>query len=305
MLLDPSNNNLSAGAVFADGAITPLGSGSVPLMDWGFLHSSACQDTVSVWRGNFFCLDRHMERFMTSCAALRLVCPYEPAQIVDILCDLVSATGLAEAYVQMIVTRGIPLPGSRDPRTCRNRFMAFCLPYVNIVPADRQAISAFVSRRERISSSSVPSQIKNYHWIDFELGLFEAYEHGCDTVILSSPRGGVSEGPGFNVFVVRDGMVTTPGENVLRGVTREVVFELCRDGAIPLVEAKVTLADLTQADEVFGSSTAGGIFPIEKINEYEIANSPGKITAMLIKEYWERRASAWHGTPVKARLKPA
>jgi branched-chain amino acid aminotransferase len=286
-----------------DGRIVPASEARIPLLDWGFLRSDACQDTVSVWRGAFFCLDEHVERFLESCRNLQLTCPFDAAELVEVLIRLVRASGLRDAYVQMIMTRGLPEPGSRDLRTCRNSFFAFCVPYIHIAPdSGRGLLDVIVSERPRIATQSVPSTIKNYHWIDFELGLLEAYERGGNTVVLTDGSGGITEGPGFNIFACRNGELATPHVNILDGITRRVVLQLARELQLPVREARVASSDLESADEVFATSTAGGIMTVGSVNGRGLPSPPGPITRELTRVYWARRESGWRGTPVGTRV---
>ena len=294
---------VSAGAAFVEGRIVPISEARVPLLDWGFLRSDACQDTVSVWRGMFFCLDDHIARFFQSCRNLRLSCPYDEHELAEVLTRLVQHTGLTDAYVQMIATRGQPATGSRDLRTCENSFLAFCIPYVHITPDSGQGfLDAIISERPRISSSSVPSSIKNYHWIDFELGLFEAYERGGNTVLLTDGNGGITEGPGFNVFGCRNGELFTPDTNVLEGITRNVVFEIASDLKIAVLQRRVPTAELRDADEVFVTSTAGGIMALRSIDGRSLGNVPGPVTREIARTYWKKREAGWRGRPVQTRV---
>lgn len=282
-----------------DGAVVAAEDAKISILDWGFLRSDACQDTVSVWSGQFFRLADHIARFRRSCGLLRLEIPYDDAGLTAALGGLVAASGLREAYVQMLVTRGRPAPGSRDPRSCRNRFFAFCLPYVWISPKDGPGLRLKVSDRPRIDSASVSSEIKNYHWIDFELGLFEAFEADCDSVVLTDGAGHLTEGPGFNLFAVVDGTLISPDRNVLPGVTRRTVIELAEELQLTARLAPLTAADLARATEVFATSTAGGIMAVRSVDGRAVADgTPGPITRRLAELYWSRRAQGWHGTPV-------
>jgi branched-chain amino acid aminotransferase len=290
--------SLSAGAAFVDGAVLPIADARIPLLDWGFLRSDACQDTISVWKGSF--LDRHLARFRRSLAGLRLSCPHDDAALAGILASLVRCSGLSEgAYVQMLMTRGLPAPGSRDPRSCRNRFYAFCLPYVRIAPADGAGLlEVAISRRPRIGAAAVPSEIKNYHWIDFELALFEAYERGATSVVLSDASGTLTEGPGFNLFCVSDGTLRTPGSNVLSGITRSLVIGLAGDLGIQVAIGSLGAEELLSADEAFATSTAGGVMPIRAVDGQRLKAAVGPITALIRDTYWKKREAGWHGTPV-------
>jgi branched-chain amino acid aminotransferase len=96
----------------------------------------------------------------------------------------------------------------------------------------------------RIAPESVDPTIKNYHWLDLVLSLFDAYDRGADTSCVVDADGNVAEGPGFNVFMVKDGVVRTPERGVLEGISRRTVIELCGALAIPLSVAPVPATDL-------------------------------------------------------------
>jgi len=296
-----------AGLAFVDGAFCALENAKISIFDWGFLRSDACQDTISVWKGRFFCLDQHLDRFARSCRELRLAPPYGRDEIAAILKQGVRRAGLADAYVQMIATRGRPAPGSRDPRSCTNTFLAFFVPYVHIAPDQgRGVLDLAVSTRARIPASSVPSTIKNYHWIDFELALLDAYEQGATTVALVDAEGNLTEGPGFNLFMVKDGRLATPAANVLPGITRGVVVELAAELGLPVELRAIAPAELYAADEIFATSTAGGIMTVASVDRQPVgaAGSNRPVTERLRALYWKRREEGWRGTPVDAEDTP-
>src|SRR5690606_32151880 len=93
------------GAAFADGALVPLSEAKVSLFDWGFTRSDATYDVASVWKGAFFRLDDHVDRFYSSLSKLRMQIPYDRATLKEILHACVRAGGLQDAYVAMVCTR--------------------------------------------------------------------------------------------------------------------------------------------------------------------------------------------------------
>lgn len=299
-----------AGLAFVDGRLCALEEAKISIFDVGFLRSDACQDTVSVWRGMFFRLDDHLARFARSIEQLRLQCPYSRDEIKAILREGVARAKLADAYVQMIMTRGRMPLGSRDLRRCRNTFMVFCLPYMSVAEgeAKTRGLHLIVSRRRRLPPETVASDIKNYHWIDFDLGLLEAYDRGADTCVLVNDAGNVAEGPGFNIWAVFDGRLATPDTNVLPGITRRTVFELCAELGLEAELRPIPPAELSAAEEVFLSTTAGGVLPVTRIEGRPVgAGAEGALTARLRDLYWRKRAAGWHGTPVdysESREKP-
>ena len=90
----------------------------MPLLDWRFLHSDATCDGVHVWDGRFFRLDDHIARFQAGMQALHVSIPQDCHRITGLLNALVRRSGLQAAYEEMTWTRGLPAPGSRDPRNC-------------------------------------------------------------------------------------------------------------------------------------------------------------------------------------------
>ncbi len=118
------------GAAFVDGRFVPVAEARVPILDWGFLRSDATYDVAHVWRGSFFRLEDHLDRFERGMEKLRMSPPYGRAEIREILIECVRLSGLRDAYAEVICTRGVPPPGSRDPRECGNRFYAFVVPFV-------------------------------------------------------------------------------------------------------------------------------------------------------------------------------
>lgn len=290
------------GIAFVDGDFCPVAEARIPLLDWGFLRSDACQDTVSVWHGSFFRLEDHLDRFERSFTRLRLTCPHDRDRTREILTECVRRTGLRDAYLQMLMTRGRPLIGSRDLRQAKNNFFAFCVPYISIASPEQQrrGMHLVVSGIRRIPADAVDPTIKHYHWLDFEMGLLEAYDRGGESVVLVDEEGNVTEGPGFNLFGVIDGALVTPGAGCLDGLTRTTVFELCSETNLEYSLTQIPAKILGGMDEVFISSTAGGIMPVSIVDGQPIGDaSPGPVTMRLRDLYWSKRQGGWHGTPIE------
>jgi branched-chain amino acid aminotransferase len=290
------------GAAFVDGRFVPVAEARVPILDWGFLRSDATYDVAHVWEGSFFRLEDHLDRFERGMARLRMSPPYGRAEIREIIMECVRLAGLREAYAEIICTRGVPPPGSRDPRQCENNFFAFAVPFVWIADPQKQGrgLRAVIGSVQRIGPASVDPTVKNYHWLDLEVGLFEAYDRGGETVILVDGEENVVEGPGFNVFAVRDGGVSTPSRGVLEGITRRTAIELAPEHGIPLEERAVRADEVRRADEVFVTSTAGGIMPVTEVDGERVGDgAPGPITLRLREAYWELHRDPRYTTPVR------
>jgi branched-chain amino acid aminotransferase len=281
------------GVAYLNGEYVPVADAKISVLDWGFLHSDATYDVVHVWQHRFFRLEAHLDRFWRSAERLHLTVPVERDQLREILATCVMRSGLADAYVEMILTRGISPTFSRDPRDAQNQLICFAIPFVWILPPDRQdmGLSVAVSDRQRIPAESVDPTVKNYHWLDFVMGLYDAYDRGAGTVVLQDGNGNIAEGPGFNVFVVKDGRIATPERGVLEGVTRQSVIQLADALGVPLEARPVTVPELLAADEAFATSTAGGIMPITSVDDAPVGSGKrGPITRDLGQAYWDKHS---------------
>jgi len=120
----------------------------------------------------------------------------------------VGLSGLNDAYVAMVALRGRPrVAGSRRFEDCENHFVAYAVPWIEAIPRDVQARGAhlWIGIRPRVPDASADPKIKTYQWNDFTSGPFEASDHGFDSTILCDAEGFATEGPGFNLFIVKDG----------------------------------------------------------------------------------------------------
>ncbi|MDH4059908.1 MAG: aminotransferase class IV [Aquincola sp.] len=280
------------GCAYVDGEFVAPEDAKISIFDWGFLHSDATYDVAHVWQGKFFRLGDHLDRFEASCTALRLDPGVGRERMREVMHECVRRAGLRDAYVELLCTRGRPAPGSRDPRTCTNRFMAFAIPFVWIADPDKQkrGINLIVGTPQRIPPGSVDPRIKNYHWLDFVMGLFEAYERGGETVVLTDGAGHVAEGPGFNVFAVFGRAIVTPSSGVLEGVTRRTMIELAEREGFDMQVRELGVDELRRADEVFLSSTGGGAIAVTQLDGVAIGSRAtgvvGPVTQRMQDAYW-------------------
>jgi branched-chain amino acid aminotransferase len=289
------------GVAHVDGRFCPMSEAKISVLDWGFLRSDATYDVVHVWRGRFFRLDLHLDRFFRSLERLRLTLPLGREALAETLKECVRRSGLGDAYVEMICTRGFSPTFSRDPRDAQNRFIAFAIPFgwVADEAQRRRGLHIAVSSVRRIPPEAVDPSIKNYHWLDLVSGLFEAYDRGAENVVLVDLDGNIAEGPGFNLFAVTDGRAVTPVRNVLDGITRRTAIELCRELGIPWIAATLPVDALRHADEVFITSTAGGIMPVTRIDGTPVGDGrPGPVTERLTDLYWAKHDDPTWTTPV-------
>ena len=294
--------NWQAGAAYIDGRFMPVGEATIPVTEWGYRRSDVTYDVVSVWDGAFFKLDDHMKRFRASMEWMRLTPRESDDDIRGILHELVRRTGLREAYVAMDCLRGSPPPNlRRHPSNARNYLLAYAVPYVWLMPRDviERGAHLIVSSIPRIPEVCVNPKAKNFNWGDMNRALFEAQDKGADNPIMLDFDGNVTEGPGFNVFSVTNGVVATPDRGVLEGITRLAVIELCAKLGMKCEIRPVPVDELRGADEVFISSTAGGVIGVTRLDDRILGNDrPGPQTEKLHDAYWRFRREGWCAEPI-------
>ena len=284
-------NDLSLGAAWMNGTVIPISQAMIPVNDWGLVHSDITYDVVPVIDGAFFRFDEYLARFLSSMENLHLDPGMSKRDIKAALHQMVSKSSLRDSYVAMVCSRGKPkIAGSRDPRDCDNHFFAWCVPYVHVIKPEvvEQGATAWIAQNAyRIPENSVNPRVKNYHWGDFTQGIFEAKDKNYETVILLDYDGYVTEGPGFNVFAVKDKVLITPDRGVLAGVSRKTVLEMAEHLGINTSVRSLSVEELLEADEVFLSSSGGGVIPIIRVNETIFGNgASGPISVQLNETYW-------------------
>ena len=292
----------AGGAAWIDGGYCPIDEAKISVLDLGVTRSDCSYDVVHVWRGRFYRLDAHLDRFHASLARLRLDPGHGRAGIEAILHGCVRRARLRDAYVSMTCTRGRLAPGSRDLRTARCTFYCFAVPFVWISSPEQQATGAslWISQVTRIPPQSVDPAVKNYHWLDMDVALLDAYDHGAQLVVLRDLSGAITEGPGFNVFAHVDGRWLTPAGGTLQGITRRSVIELAGEAGEPVEEGRLTAEDLRRAAEVLVTSTAGGIMPVTLVDGEPVGQgTPGPLTTSLRDRYWASYDDPRYSVPVR------
>lgn len=296
--LEASVNPFAKGIAWIEGELVPIHEARIPLLDQGFLHSDLTYDVPAVWDGRFFRLDDHLERLGASCRKLRLRMPIPRENMKQILVDMVAKSGIRDAYVEMIVTRGLKFVRGNKPEDIINNLYMLVMPYVWVMPPETQRAggNAIIARTvRRVPPGAIDPTVKNLQWGDFVRGLFEAQDRGAVYPILSDGDGNLTEGSGFNVVLIKDGVLYTPERGVLQGITRKCVFDIAKARGLPMRVEHVPVELAYQADEIFFCTTAGGIMPVTILDERHVGGGQvGPITRKIWEDYWDMHYDEAH-----------
>jgi branched-chain amino acid aminotransferase len=293
----------SESVAFFEGKFMPLKEAKISILDPVVTKSDIVFDVVSVTNRVFFRLDDHVDRFESSCEKVRIKPPVTRDEIKRISAECVHRSGFDDACVFMCGTRGLYRGGVAlgDPRDCENGFYAYAVPYYWVVPRERTETGAhvWIVETRRAPNVAIDQMAKNFNRMDLTKGTFEALDHGADAAVLLSTQGYLSEGAGFNIWIVRGKTLVTPGENLLEGITRRTVFDLAQEMGLEAKAANLEPKELLNAQEAFLSTTAGAIIPVTRVNDTPLGNgAPGLMTGNIRNRYWEKRRAGWHGTSV-------
>jgi branched-chain amino acid aminotransferase len=302
--LTPEAADWSRALGYVDGLVSRLDEARIPLRDLGLMYADMTYDVVHTWRGGFFRLEDHLDRFLGSCAGLRLDPGLDRAGLRRLLAGLVRQSGLPDTLVYFACTRGTAVPGTRDPAKHRaHRLFATVTPLILRGQPDemRRGLHAVLVRGiPRIAAASVNPHWKNTHWGDFQRATFQAKDEGHDVAVLLAPDGAVAEAPGFNIVALVEGVLVSPEANVLPGISCRTMFEIAADLGIPARYGRLMPEELARAEEVFLTATSCGLFPVTRIDGAPVGDGrPGPVTTRLLNTYYDRKNAGWHVTPVE------
>ena len=288
------------GVAYVNGEFFAAAEARISVFDGGFIGGVAVFDTLACWQGKLFKLPVHRARFERSAHAAMIPLRVCGADLEQVVIETTRRSGLRDAYVQIIATRGIrPTPSARS--VGEPTLIVYAIPYVWIVPKEKigTGISVMVPSIRQWPASVVDAKIKNFNRMHTYLARIEADRAGADDVVLVDDRGLLTESRGSNVFVVRADRLYTPMSGILEGITRETVFEIAAETGIPAAERDLTPYDLYAADEAFLCTTAGGIIPIVEADGRRVGKGkPGPVTLRIHDRYWERHEEGSDTTTV-------
>ena len=262
---------------YKNGEFKPLGDIGPSILDFGFIHCDATYDVMPVYNGNAFCYKRHLERFKNSAERYGLTIPdVDPLEIIK---ELAKRNPIDNAFVWFLIWRGYPPSGNpRDLENCPVNFAMYIKPSYPI--AKSPLVKLYLDKQtNRVNDDYYGQEYKNMSWIDLTLSQRKT-PAGFDTTVLIDVDGHVTEGPGFNVGIIKDGTIYTADKNVLKGITMSVVEDIANENNIAFKRMPITQFMFNSADEVFITSSSGGVTPTTIV---------GNITNLLVSKYNDKK----------------
>jgi len=287
---------VEADYIWKNGEMIPWSEATTHILTHSLHYGSAifegirCYQDPDSKKSYVFRLQDHMERLHRSCKICQIELIYSVEELCEATLALIRKNGLEACYVRPIVYRGYGQMGV-DPTGAPVDVAIAVWPWGAYLGADalEKGVSAGVSSWRQRSVNALPPMAKTTaSYMNSILAKLEAKAHGYAEAIMLNEAGMVCEGSGENLFVVRDGVLSTPplSDGVLEGITRDTILCLADDLGIPCLEESLTRSDLYVADEVFMTGTAAEVTPVGSIDE-RVIGEPGQVTRALQESFFK------------------
>jgi branched-chain amino acid aminotransferase len=275
--------------IWIDGTYYDRANAKVSVFDHGLLYGDGVFEGIRVYARRVFRLAQHVERLYASAKGVWLEIPLAKAAMHGLVEEAVAKSGLDDAYIRLVVTRGVGDLGL-DPRKCAKPSIICIVDTVQLWPQERydKGLTALTAATPIHHRESLSPRIKSLNYLSHILAKVEGIAAGVDEVIMLDAQGYVAEASGMNLFAVTNGTLKTPPAyaGILRGVTRDAIIELAREATYGVEELPLNRYDLYTADEMFLTGTAAEVVPVTKLDGRVIGTGrPGPTTQELAKRF--------------------
>ena len=274
--------------IFLNGKIISDIDANISSADRGFLYGDGIYETLRSYNGKPFKLADHLERMRHSARQLKISFDYTNADIGERINELLEKNHTQDAYIRITLSRGsgggrLQMDDNIEPTTL--------IQLKPFSPYDSklydEGMSLVVSDYKRSTTCPI-SRYKSTNLLQSILRKEESNKKSAHETIILNTDGFVAECVVSNIFMVCGGSVITPSldTNILPGITRRMVLDICKDSGIPSSEEHFKVDALIKAEEVFITNSLMEIMPVSTINDCKIGNSvTGKITQQITNAY--------------------
>jgi len=287
--------------IYLNGKMVPDEEAVISVFDHGLLYGDGVFEGIRAYNGRVFRLAEHIRRLYESAHSILLAIPLSQEEMIKAVIDTVNANQLRDAYIRLVVTRGVGDLGM-DPRKCKQAQVFIIADKITLYPVElyEKGLEVITVATRRNIAEALEPKIKSLNYLNNIHAKIEANRAGVLEALMLTNQGYICEGTGDNVFIYRRGELLTPPAylGILEGITREAIIELAAREGIPLREVPFTRHDLYVSEECFLTGTAAEVIPVIEVDQRLIGSGkPGPITKRLIKLF--RDLTQNEGTPLE------
>jgi branched-chain amino acid aminotransferase len=283
--------------IWTDGEFVPFQEATTHVLSHalhygtGVFEGVRCYDTTK--GPAIFRWEEHLDRLYQSAKPYGMEIPFDREELTEATVELIRREGLDSCYIRPIAFRGYG-PLGVDPRGAPVNVSIAVWPWGAYLGEEalEEGVDVAVSSWRKHASSQIPTNAKTTGaYVNSVLASLEADSNGYVEAIVLNKEGNVAEGPGENIFLVRDGEVYTTGlaESILDGITRQSVIRIARDlGYTVHDQATISRGELYTADELFFTGTAAEVTPIRSVDDTQIGSgTKGPVTDDIQSQFFE------------------
>ncbi len=286
--------------IYLDGEIVPQSQAKISVFDHGLLYGDGVFEGIRFYNGRVFRLDQHIRRLFDSAKSILLTIPMSPEEVIAATVATVKANGLRDGYIRLVITRGVG-PMGLNPYKCPKGSVIVIAASITLYSEEayRNGLTMATVATRRPSHDILSPMVKSLNYLNNVMAKVEAIQAGAEEGLMLNDVGLVAECTGDNIFIVRDGAISTPPltAGALNGITRGVVFDIAQKLGIPIRESDMSRHEVYTADECFLTGTAAEVIAAVKLDQRSIGTGkPGLVTQRIIEQF--RELTQTTGTPI-------
>jgi len=271
--------------IYLNGKLVEKNDAKVSVFDHGFLYGDGAFEGIRTYNARVFRLNEHIDRLYETMHTLMIGARMTKKQMIDAIVSTLRANKIKEGYIRVIVSRGEGDLGL-DPRKCYGKPNVIIIAdKITLYPAElyQKGMEIITVATAKNNPNALNPQLKSLNYLNNILAKIEASLSGYNEAIMLDANGYVSECTGDNVFIYKDGVLSTPHLGCLKGITSCAILELALKMKIKVFEGYITRHEVYNAQECFLTGTAAELIPVVKVDGRTIAEGkPGLVTKKLL-----------------------
>lgn len=275
--------------VYITGKLVSKEEATINVYDHGLLYGDGVFEGIRVYGGKVFLHEEHIARLYESALAIRLPIPMSTSEMIDAVEMTVKENGIVDGYIRLVVTRGGGSLGL-DIRKTSDPQVIIIADTITLYPEEiyKNGMKLITASTIRNHPGALSARIKSLNYLNNILAKIEGIDAGSPEALMLNHKGEVAECSGDNIFIVKDGVLKTPGPDagILEGLTRNAVMQIARESGYEVKECVLLRHDIYIADECFLTGSAAEVVPVVSLDGRDIGEgTPGPVTLELLEKF--------------------
>ncbi len=279
--------------IYLNGKFVSKDDAKISVFDHGFLYGDGAFEGIRSYKNRVFRLKEHIDRMYETMHTLMIDPKMTPKEMTKALIDTLKVNKISDGYIRLIVSRGVGDLGL-DPRKCYGKPSVIIIAdKISLYPEElySKGMEIITVGTTKNNSNALNPQLKSLNYLNNILAKMEATLCGYNEAIMMDTNGYIGECTGDNVFIYKNGVLSTPHLGRLKGITADAILELATKMKIKTHEGFISRHEVYNAEECFLTGTAAELIPIVKVDGRTIGTGkPGAVTLKLLKAFHQLTA---------------